>query len=155
MVRRLFAVTVALCLSGWAVQGAERATFTLTGGGRISGSDEVIVPATTPWTDTGRDVMPGDQFRFGASGAITLIHARHSTAGPGGMLDVTNHKRWLSSEPLGALIGKVGAHGAPFAIGGDRGIVTMISTGRLMLGVNDTVLSDNSGAFQVTIMRGR
>jgi hypothetical protein len=38
MARRLFLVAIALCLFGWGVRAAERATFILTSGERISGT---------------------------------------------------------------------------------------------------------------------
>jgi hypothetical protein len=38
MARRLFLVAIALCLCGWGVRAAERATFILTSGERISGT---------------------------------------------------------------------------------------------------------------------
>jgi hypothetical protein len=38
MTRRLFAIAIALCLCGWGVRAAERASFILTDGERISGT---------------------------------------------------------------------------------------------------------------------
>ena len=48
--------------------------------------------------------------------------------------------------PVGALLGKVG-NSAPFAIGMQTQPLVMPASGRLMLGVNDNELSDNSGFF--------
>jgi hypothetical protein len=52
----------------------------------------------------------------------------------------------------GALIGRVG-NGAPFLLSNNPSPVPMPAAGRLMLGVNDTEYSDNSGAFTVSISR--
>jgi hypothetical protein len=54
--------------------------------------------------------------------------------------------------PVGALIGKIG-NSKPFAIGNQRQALTMPASGRLMLGVNDNEVADNSGAFTVVIAK--
>jgi len=50
------------------------------------------------------------------------------------------------------LIGKVGAM-APFPIGSNTQPIVMPADGRLMLGVNDNELGDNSGFFSVTVTK--
>jgi hypothetical protein len=54
--------------------------------------------------------------------------------------------------PVGGLIAKVG-NSAPFPIGGNTSPIRMPANGRLMLGVNDNELGDNSGFFSVTVQR--
>jgi len=54
--------------------------------------------------------------------------------------------------PVGALIGKVG-NGRPFAIGTQSQPLPMPASGRLMLGVNDNALDDNSGSFTVVVAK--
>ena len=54
--------------------------------------------------------------------------------------------------PVGALIGKIG-NGAPFAIGMQTQPLPMPASGRLMLGVNDNELADNSGFYTVTVTK--
>ena len=56
--------------------------------------------------------------------------------------------------PIGALIGRV-ANGQPFLIG--RGLESMRATanGRLYLGTNDDVLSDNDGQFRAVVSINR
>jgi hypothetical protein len=120
----------------------------------VVGSD-VTVEAKAAWTDTGLDVIRGDQLRFDARGEVTRLHAPNAVVGPAGTLDAKSQKSPLPSQPLGALIGKIGTTGTPFAVGADHGVRAMPATGRLMLGVNDDVVGDNSGAFQVTIRLGR
>ena len=55
----------------------------------------------------------------------------------------------MPGAPAGALIGRIG-NGPAFAIG-NLTKVTMPSSGRFYLGVNDDELSDNSGAYQVVL----
>jgi hypothetical protein len=56
----------------------------------------------------------------------------------------------------GALIGRVG-NSAPFAIGDQTQALPMPADGQLFLAVNDDEVSDNQGAFAVTltVTRGR
>ncbi len=56
--------------------------------------------------------------------------------------------------PAGGLIGKVG-NSAPFPIGSNSQPITMPADGRLMLGVNDNEIGDNSGAFSVVVTKTR
>ena len=56
------------------------------------------------------------------------------------------------SAAVGALLGKIG-NGKPFAIGTQSQPLTMPASGRLMLGVNDNELGDNSGSFKVIVAK--
>ena len=132
-----------------AVQGTRGARNSRTVG------NGVTVQGNRAWTDSGIDVTRDDVLRFDARGEVTFIQGPTPPAGPGGNPDMKSEKYPVPSQPIAALIGKVGNNGAPFAIGADRGAITMPATGRLMLGVNDDGFGDNSGSFQVTIMRGR
>jgi len=116
-------------------------------------ANNLAVPANTPWIDSGIDVMQGDAFRFAAQGSI--VWGPNNTADSGGRSDVKSNSFPVKSLGVGALIAKVGAAGTPFGIGNTRGTVTMPASGRLYLGVNDDGFVDNSGSYQVTIMRGR
>ena len=61
-----------------------------------------------------------------------------------------NAGRPLPDRPGAALIGRIGERDL-FFIGGDQGPFRVRSSGRLYLGVNDDVLTDNSGALRVTV----
>ena len=61
-----------------------------------------------------------------------------------------NASRPIPGRPGGALIGRIG-NGDPFFIGDERGPIRMPDSGRLMLGVNDDYLQDNSGSWRVTV----
>lgn len=53
---------------------------------------------------------------------------------------------------VGGLIARVG-NSQPFPIGSNRSPIAMPESGLLLLGVNDTNVSDNSGEFIVTLQR--
>jgi hypothetical protein len=114
-----------------------------------SGSSTIQVPATQAWTDTGIDVVQGQRLAISASGEVAYAPGRLSNAGG----DPAEHNAAfpVGNWPVGALIAKIGSS-KPFPIGAAQ-TLAMPASGRLMLGVNDTILTDNSGAFQVTITR--
>ena len=59
----------------------------------------------------------------------------------------------MPSVPAGALIGRIGPSGEPFAIG-NLTSVAMPGSGRLFLMVNDDELSDNGGGYEVILTPG-
>jgi len=110
---------------------------------------QLRVNGNQDWTDTGIDVRNGDRLQITSTGQVTIA------AGAGGNAAAGNRNR-SNSFPVatiggGALIGKVG-NSAPFPVGNARQI-TAPADGRLFLGINDDVVSDNSGAFSVTVKR--
>jgi hypothetical protein len=119
--------------------------------GRPSGLREkyTTVEAATAWNDTGVDVRSGREVYFVASGRLRWGPDRqHGPAGEGG--NRHNANRPIPGRPGGSLVGRIGG-GDPFFIGDDRGPIRMPESGRLMLGVNDDHLEDNSGSWRVTI----
>jgi hypothetical protein len=113
----------------------------------------VQVNANQQWNDTGVDVKKGDRVTFRTTGQIQFGHTPGQTAGPdGGSLH--NPQYPVPGMPVGGLIGKV-AGSAPFPIGSNSQPIVMPADGRLMLGVNDNELSDNSGAFSVVVTKVR
>ena len=122
-------------------------------GGRPSGMRErqITVPANMPWTDTNIDVRAGQQVFFEAQGEIRWGPGRRD--GPNGEQNSpVNNNRPMPNRPAAALIGRVGAGSQDnFFIGADRSGIRMRSSGRLFLGLNDDVLSDNTGYFRVVV----
>ena len=111
----------------------------------------ITVDARRAWTDTGITVAQGDRVVFQASGEIQFGRSAGQTATPDG----GNDRRANYPDPtvpVGALIGKIG-NGAPFAIGTQMQPLPMSASGRLMLGVNDNELGDNSGVFTVIVAK--
>lgn len=118
------------------------------------GGPGIVVPASQHWVSSGLTVRRGETLMFQSTGEIRL------SADPNDVAIVSGSKaqRYSGSAPLpenfvGALIGRVG-NGAPFAIGNDTR-VTMPASGVLWLGINDDVVSDNAGQFNVVITRTR
>ena len=111
----------------------------------------ITVPANQLWTPTGIRVNQGDRLQIQASGQITLQpnDAKDVAIPPGSLIH-----RYAPNSPMpnvlaGALLGRIDG-GQPFGIGNLPSILAPAS-GMLYLGVNDDVVSDNSGQFSVTI----
>jgi len=119
-------------------------------GGRPSGMRErqTVVSANSQWTDSGVDVRAGQTIYFEAQGRVRWGKDRQD--GPGGEHNSpSNPNRPMGNRNAAALIGKIGSD--MFFIGDDTGPIRMRSGGRLYLGVNDDVLTDNSGNFRVVV----
>jgi len=56
----------------------------------------------------------------------------------------------MPGAPAGALIGRIGT-GTPFPIGTNTQPIQMPNSGRLMLGINDDHVDDNSGNYSVAV----
>ena len=110
----------------------------------------VTVSALSIWTDAGIDVAAADLLTVSASGTITLSPT--ATCDPAGMPDRDDLQgsNVIVCPDHGALIGKVGADGAPFVVGRSESVAAPVD-GRLYLGVNDTTIDNNSGAFAAAV----
>lgn len=119
--------------------------------GTIGGNDVRVinVSAREQWTRTGLRVSRGERWGLQTSGQVRLS-TTGLTASPDGS-GQNDPRSPLPHVLSGALIGRIG-NGAPFGIGAQTQI-EMPDTGQLMLGINDSVLSDNDGAFRVEIRR--
>jgi hypothetical protein len=116
-----------------------------------AGGSRVTVNANA-WTETGITVKAGDMVSFQASGQISWGQSSGQTAGPDGNPSSHSPSYPIASLNVGTLIGKVGSS-APFGIGANTQPIRMPASGKLMLGVNDNELKDNSGSFVVTISK--
>jgi len=111
----------------------------------------IRVDATQRWTDTGITVRRGDRVSFQATGEIQFAPGAGQNATPQGSYNI--ERRSNSPVPnagVGALIARVG-NSAPFAVGTQGQAVQMRESGPLQLSVNDDILTDNSGFFNVTV----
>jgi hypothetical protein len=114
----------------------------------------IVVSATQQWTPTGITVRRGERVTFNSTGQVQLSADPNDKAQTTGAFS----QRKAAGAPLpnelaGALIGRIG-NGQPFAIG-DQTAIPMPASGPLYLGVNDDVLGDNTGQFNVVITRPR
>jgi hypothetical protein len=111
---------------------------------------QIVVDARQPWTDTGIDVRAGQQIYFSSHGETRWGRDRRD--GPEGERNSPlNPNRPLPDRPAAALIGRIGDRNEHFFIGGDSGPFRARDSGRLYLGINDDVLTDNSGNLRVTV----
>lgn len=111
----------------------------------------INVPANQAWTSTGITVRKGQTLTFSTTGQVQLSTDTNDIADANG----SKNARYAANAPMknvlaGALIGRIGTNGAPFAIGNMPTIVAPAS-GVLYLGVNDDGLGDNQGGFQVVV----
>jgi hypothetical protein len=110
---------------------------------------QVNVTARNAWTDTGIDVRRGQEIYIQASGETRWGPNRRDGAS-GERNSPYNAGRPLPDRPAAALLGRIGEQDV-FFIGGDAGPFRVRGEGRLYLGINDDVLTDNSGALRVTV----
>jgi hypothetical protein len=118
--------------------------------GRPSGMREkqTIVSSDVAWNDTGVDVRAGQTIYFEAQGRVRWGRDRQD--GPAGERNSpSNPNRPMGNRNAAALIGKIGND--MFFIGDETGPIRVRTSGRLQLGVNDDVLTDNSGNFRVVV----
>lgn len=122
------------------------------GQGNQQGGTAIDVAANRVWTDTGIDVQRGDRLSFSATGTAHV--APNADCGPDGYGNrpAGNDRNGypVPEVPIGALVGRIG-NSTPFVIGANTQAIMMPATGRLMLGVNDNNVRDNSGGFSVRI----
>jgi hypothetical protein len=122
-------------------------------GGRPSGMRErqTTVSANVPWNDSGIDVRAGQTIYFEAEGEVRWGRDRRD--GPAGERNSpSNPNRPMGNRNAAALIGRIGSNSNDyFFIGEGSGPIRVRSSGRLYLGINDDVLTDNSGNFRVVV----
>jgi hypothetical protein len=115
----------------------------------------VTVPGDVGWTDTGLSIPSGTTITITASGVV------------GGMVDDGDPAGtpWSECEgdnasgpypvpglPCWSMIGRFGSAGTPFEVGDTTTVVS--SGGELYLGVNDNLLSDNTGSWTANVASG-
>ncbi|HUF24798.1 MAG TPA: hypothetical protein VMN81_11760 [Vicinamibacterales bacterium] len=128
------------------------ANVAVPGTAGTGGGPGVIVAGNQQWVSSGITVRRGETLTFQSTGEVRL------SADPNDVAPVTGARsqRRAAASPLpqhfaGALIGRIG-NGAPFAIG-DQTSIVMPAAGILWLGINDDVVADNAGQFNVVITR--
>jgi hypothetical protein len=110
---------------------------------------QVNVTAREQWSDTGVDVRAGQAIYIQSSGETRWGPNRRDGAA-GERSSPYNAGRPLPDRPAAALLGRIGDNDM-FFIGDQPGPFRVRSSGRLYLGINDDVLTDNSGALRVTV----
>jgi hypothetical protein len=112
----------------------------------------VNVPGNVQWVDSGFNVRQGETIHFSSSGEVQFSqNAEHRATPAGSTTGVMEPRAPVPQALAGALIARIGS-GRAFGIG-DQSSIAMPQAGRLMLGVNDGNVRDNSGVFVVTLSR--
>lgn len=112
----------------------------------------VRIPGNQQWVPTGFAVRRGETLHFNSTGEVMWTPDAADRATPRGAL--SGRKSGLppvGNAPGGALIARID-NGKPFLIG-NQGSAKMPANGQLFLGINDDVVTDNTGDFFVTITR--
>jgi hypothetical protein len=111
----------------------------------------ITVPGNQDWVSTNVTVNSGERLNITASGQVKYGPDRDHQASVAGARLQRNPNSPVPNAPLGALIGRID-EGPAFYIGSSRN-VTVPASGTLYLRVNDDIVNDNSGAFQVRISK--
>lgn len=139
-------------LSRAEVTGNENALEARPGTDNRGPASRVVVSARQRWTDTGVDLREGDLISLTATGRILFSPSRGDVAAPGGAQgSLATGDAPLPREQIGALLGRIG-NGEAFVVGESLDSLYISRSGRLFLTVNDDILRDNSGAFQVSVV---
>lgn len=101
------------------------------------------------WTNAGWVVKKGQRIRILGSGRIALGAGRFS--GPGGISTLPDERKLMPDSPTGSLIAVIGDDNNDFIFIGEDVDFVAERDGALFLGVNEGVLDDNSGSFEVMI----
>jgi len=144
------AVVIVLLLSGGGGGGGggggEKKVVTI-------GPKTINVDGRVAFTDTGIDLQKDDEVVSTATGTVfPAVPDQSVAATPDGVPNRPDIRIYnvLGNVDHSGLIGKVGADGSPFAMGSSHKFTTP-TAGKLFLGINDTGLENNSGAFAVTV----
>ena len=175
----LFAMIVLACLAGLTQPGRGLLQQDVQVKRDIHGLPDETAPLLAPrtairkavlsqqsWTDTGYRVLEGQEIQFQASGVISLQKGNPIAfpCGPEGLSMLTLQKP-LREENIGSLIGKVVQlvgidvdentgeetrieRESLFFIGAKKRVRIPLS-GRLYFGINELVVEDNDGVFNV------
>ncbi len=128
---------------------------------------QCLVAADQSWTDTGWDVVEGQEMYFEAAGVISLQKGNPMAyCGPDGY-NLQTVQQPLRDKNIGALIGRVvflvsvevdeetGEETRDEIIEefyiGEEIRIRMPLSGRLFLGINENVVGDNSGEYKVLV----
>lgn len=124
----------------------------VTGSGNTSDMPQrIVVSAQRRWTDTGIDLRAGDSISVTTAGRIQFSPSEGDVAEPDGVEGRGTTNAPLPSANIGTLLGRIGIT-PPFVVGNSLDSLRVPRAGRLFLTVNDDILQDNSGEFQVSVI---
>jgi hypothetical protein len=101
------------------------------------------------WTNAGWVVRKGQKIRITGNGRISLGNGRYSA--PSGISTLPDNQKLIKDKPTGGLIAVIGDDNNDFIYIGSSNEFIAQRDGALFLGVNEGLLDDNSGSYEVTI----
>lgn len=101
------------------------------------------------WTNSGWVVRKGQKIHISSYGKISIGNGRYTS--PNGISTLPDPQKLIKDKPTGGLIAVIGDDNNDFIFVGSDIEFIAERDGALFLGVNEGVLTDNSGAFNVTI----
>ncbi|MGI8670072.1 MAG: LecA/PA-IL family lectin [Aridibacter sp.] len=101
------------------------------------------------WTNAGWVVRKGQRIRIVSNGRISLGNGRYSS--PSGISTLPDSQKLVKDQPTGGLIAVIGDDNNDFMFIGSDYEFTAQRDGALFLGINEGILDDNSGSYDVTI----
>ncbi len=101
------------------------------------------------WTNSGWVVRKGQKIRIFSNGKISIGNGRYTS--PNGISTLPDSQKLIKDKPTGGLIAVIGDDNNDFIFIGSSKEFVAKRDGALFLGVNEGVLTDNSGSFNVTI----
>lgn len=101
------------------------------------------------WTNAGWVVRKGQRIRIVSNGRISLGNGRYSS--PSGISTLPDSQKLVKDQPTGGLIAVIGDDNNDFMFIGSDYEFTAPRDGALFLGINEGILDDNSGSYDVTI----
>jgi hypothetical protein len=111
----------------------------------------VEIPGDEAWTDTHVDCEVGDVLDISATGTILHEQTPTGAVGPDGLIDpVYDQFSVVPNTNAAGLIGSISGKQPYFFVGSGTSHECR-SAGTLLLGINDTGLFNNSGAFTATV----
>jgi hypothetical protein len=148
-------VIVAILVVAAAVAGVVLATGGKKTPKPVVSSVTVLGKTETPWVDTGIDLVPTDDVAVTAKGfVVPNVAGSTVTASPDGVPNQPGLRQFniIGKDTVdhSGLIAKIGDNGEPFVVGRSKKFKPS-TAGRLLFGVNDIGLENNSGQFDVTV----
>ena len=101
------------------------------------------------WTNSGWVLKKGQRIRITGDGRVLLGKGKSSP--PSGVAEINDDQKLLKNVATGALIAVIGDDNNEFIYIGAEREFTATRDGALFLGINEGVLDDNSGAFNVKV----
>lgn len=101
------------------------------------------------WTNSGWVVKKGQKIRITGNGRISLGGGNYST--PAGLASLADKDKLMQNQATGGLIAVIGDDNNDFIFVGNGKEFTATRDGALFLGINEGMLDDNSGSYDVVI----